>query len=93
VGKPLGFGENAGGAAPCAALPSGQAAYALMHGDPGALLRVLGYTAFRALLIGAGLFAFGNREHLVRNSIAGALGVEAYVLWWASRQNPEPAHA
>jgi hypothetical protein len=70
----------------CAALPSGQAAYDLTHGDRSAFAPVLKYTAMRALLIGAGLFVVGERDHLVRNAVAGAVGIEIYVLWWASRR-------
>lgn len=34
----------------------------------------------RAGIIGAGLYVFGEREHLVRNSLAGSLAVETFVL-------------
>jgi hypothetical protein len=70
----------------CSALPSGQAAFDLVAGDPAALPRVLGFTAARAGLIALGLLAFGekdSREHLIRHSIGGACGIEVFVLAWA----------
>lgn len=69
-----------------ACLPSGRYAVALVGGDLGAIVPILGYTALRAGLIAAGIWLLGARKHLVRNSVAGALGVEAYVLTWAAIQ-------
>jgi len=64
----------------CDTLPSAQSAAALVRGEPGSFVRVLGHTAGRALLISIGMAVFGEREHLLRNSVAGALGIEAFVL-------------
>jgi len=69
---------------PCAALPSGQAAYNLISGDWGALLPTIGTTAARAALIGVGMAVAGERKHLVRNAVGGALAVEGFVLLWAA---------
>lgn len=66
--------------AQCDTLPSAQSAAALVRGEPGSFLRVLGHTGGRALLIGVGLAVVGEREHLLKYSIAGALGIEAFVL-------------
>ncbi len=79
---------GAGDCAPapfCPSLPSSECAYRLVSGDWSALPAVIGTTAFRAGLIGLGMYAFGNektRENLVRNSIAGAVMVEAFVVGW-----------
>lgn len=66
-------------------LPSEMAAKALVRGEPGALLDVIYWTALRAALIGAGLYAVGERSHIVRNAVAGALAVELGVLVWAAK--------
>lgn len=68
-------------------LPSETAAKALVRGEPGALFDVIYWTAFRATLIGAGLYAAGERSHLVRNAVAGALAVELGVLVWAAKDS------
>ncbi len=67
----------------CAALPSGRAAYDLVDGDWSALAPVVGYTAARAALIAVGMVIAGEREHIIRNALAGAVGIEAFVLVWA----------
>lgn len=68
----------------CPALPSGTSAYKLMSGDPGGLLGVVGHTLGRSVLVGTGMAVAGERKHLVRNAVAGALGIEAFVLMWAA---------
>lgn len=68
---------------PCAALPSGQAAYNLVSGDWSALMPVVGTAMARAALIGVGLAVVGERKHLVRNALGGAAAVEVFVLSWA----------
>lgn len=77
-------GFGLGDAPACSALPSGSSAVALLGGDLSALPGVIGYTAVRGALIGAGLFVAGEREHLVRNAAAGALAIEVFVLGWAA---------
>jgi hypothetical protein len=68
-----------------AALPSGESAEALVRGEPGALPKVIFHTALRAGLVGVGLVVAGMSKpsELVRYSLAGALGIEAFVLVWA----------
>lgn len=68
----------------CPALPSGTSAYRLMSGDPKGLLGVVGHTVGRSVLVGVGMAVAGERKHLVRNAVAGALGIEAFVLVWAA---------
>jgi len=66
------------------ALPSGESAEALVGGDLSALPVVTFHTGLRAGLIGLGLYAVGFRgEQLVKGAIAGAIGIEAFVLAWA----------
>lgn len=75
----------------CASLPSSTAAADLLHGNPGGLAGVVLSTAGRAALIGAGLYVAGEREHLVRNAVAGALAIEVFVLTWiATHDGDEP---
>ena len=66
-------------------LPSETAAKALLRGEPGGLSSVVFWTLFRAGVIGAGLYAAGEREKLVRYAVAGALAVELGVLFFAWR--------
>jgi hypothetical protein len=68
----------------CPALPSGTSAYRLMTGDPSGIVGVIGHTLGRSVLVGTGMAIGGEREHLIRNAIAGALGIEAFVLVWAA---------
>lgn len=65
------------------ALPSGRAAVDLVNGRPGGLTRTVGCTLGRAALIGTGMWISGKRENLGRDALAGALGIEAFVLAWA----------
>lgn len=66
----------------CPSLPSSEHAYSLVKGEPKAILGVAGTTLFRAALIGLGIGLMGDRKHLVKNSIAGAVSVEAFVIGW-----------
>lgn len=68
-------------------LPSGTAAKALVRGDAGALGPVIGYTLLRAGLIGAGLYAAGDRQHLVQHAVAASVAVEIFVLIWAANND------
>lgn len=66
------------------ALPSGESAEALVGGNVSALPVVVFHTGLRAGLIGLGLYAVGFRgEQLLKGAIAGAIGIEAFVLAWA----------
>lgn len=67
----------------CASLPSSECAYALVQGDWSQLPTVVLTTLGRAALIGVGMALLGERRSLVRNSLGGALGIEAFVLGWA----------
>lgn len=67
----------------CDTLPSAQSAAALVRGESGSFVRVVGHTLLRAGLIGVGLAIAGEREKLVRYSVAGALGIEAFVIGYA----------
>jgi hypothetical protein len=80
----IGLGESITPPAPMPALPSGTSAYRLMTGDPSGLLGVVGHTIGRSALVGVGMAVAGERKHLVRNALAGALGIEAFVLVWAA---------
>lgn len=64
----------------CDTLPSAQSAAALVRGEVKALPTVLLHTAGRAALIGIGLAVIGERKHIVRNAVAGAVAVEVFVL-------------
>ena len=65
------------------ALPSGRAAVDLVTGKPGGLVRTVGCTLGRAVLIGTGMWLGGKRDNLGRDAVAGALTIEAFVLGWA----------
>jgi hypothetical protein len=66
-------------------LPSGDSAEQLVSGDVNALPKVVLHTALRGALIGTALRVSGMtfEKGLVRYSLAGALGIEAFVLVWA----------
>jgi hypothetical protein len=53
---------------------------AFVEGEPGALWEVGLGVLSRAAFIGLGMYAFGERENLVRNAIAGSIGVEVFVI-------------
>ena len=61
-------------------LPSVSSAEDFWLGKPGGLIKVVGSTALRAVLIGVGLAIVGERRNLVKYSAAGALAIEAFVL-------------
>jgi len=77
-------GFGLGDAPPCAALPSGSSAVAVVSGDWSALPLAVAHTVLRAGLVGAGLLVAGERTHVVRNAVAGSLAIEAFVLGWAA---------
>lgn len=68
-------------------LPSGTAAKALVKGEPGALGPVIGYTLLRSVLIGAGLYAAGQRQQLVKSAVSASVAIELFVLWWAANND------
>lgn len=67
------------------ALPSGESAEQLVGGDVGALPKVVFHTVVRGALVGLGLYAAGMRRggDLVKFGLAGAVGIEVFVLLWA----------
>lgn len=67
------------------ALPSGESAEALVAGDFKVLPKVVLHTGVRAALVGLAMYVAGMRLRagLVKYSVAGALGIEAFVLLWA----------
>ena len=65
-------------------LPSSRSALAFVRGEDGATASVIGHTLGRAALIGVGLAIAGEREHLVRNSLMGAMAIESFVLLWTN---------
>ena len=75
-------------------MPSYEAACDLYRGDPTAINRIgLGILS-RAFFIGAGLALAGMKDQkdLLKYSLAGSLGVEAFVFgWiWVNRGKPPP---
>ena len=72
-------------------MPSYEAACDLYRGDPTAIHRVgLGLLS-RSVFIGAGLALAGMRQpgELIKYSLAGSLGVEAFVMWWVWSNSPK----
>ena len=67
----------------CNALPSGAAAHDLVNGRPGGLGKTILCTFGRAALIGTGMWIAGKRDNLGRDALAGAVGIEAFVIAWA----------
>lgn len=79
-------------------LPSGESAEQLVAGDvSGGLPKVVLHTAVRGGLVGLGLYAAGMRgaKNLVKFGLAGAVGIEVFVLLWAlyESQYSEPRAA
>jgi len=73
------------GECPSSNLPSYSSAVKLVRGEPGGLSGVILSTAGRAALIGSGLYVLGGqRENLLKLSLAGAVGIEVFVLAWAA---------
>lgn len=76
-------------------LPSAESAEALVGGDVGALPKVVFHTVVRGALVGLGLYAAGMRggKNLTKFGLAGAVGIEVFVLLWAlyeknQKENP-----
>lgn len=65
-------------------LPSGQSAQRLIDGDWSAIPMVVLHTALRGLLASGGIYLLGDRKHAIRNGFAAAVGIEIYILTWAS---------
>lgn len=73
----------------CPRLPSSDSAYLFCIGDPRAPWLMLRDWIGRSALVGVGMFLAGEREHLIRNSLAGGAAIEVFVVaWiaWSTRQ-------
>jgi hypothetical protein len=68
----------------CNSLPSSDAAADLVDGKPSGLWGVVTTGLGRAALISVGLYLAGEREHVVRNALAGALAIETFVLGYVA---------
>ena len=73
-------------------LPSGESAEAVVRGDVSAVPVAVLHTVGRAGLIGVSLAVAGMEadRKLVKYSLAGAVGIEAFVLlwtWWNARKS------
>ena len=64
----------------CVTLPSAESGAELARGELRSLPKAAIHTAGRAGLIALGLLAVGRREHVVRDALAGALAIEAFVV-------------
>lgn len=79
----------------CPKLPSSDSAYLFTQGDPTAPWLMLRDFIGRSVLVGSGMYLAGEREHLVRNSLAGGAAIEFFVvlwIWWTTRQAPQPVY-
>ncbi len=75
------------------ALPSGDAALALVKGEKGSALKVAETMGLRAALVAAGLLCAGfPAALLVRGTIGAVLGIEAGVIAWAYTNKDKAAH-
>lgn len=70
--------------------PSSRSAARLLEGEPEAVADVLAHLVGRAVLIGVGLAVAGERDALVRNSIAASAAIEvALLVYQASDFEPD----
>ena len=69
--------------------PSKEAAVRYLNNEPEAWKAVLKSLAERTALIGAGILVLGNRNHLIRNSVAASIAIEVYLLWYYNKQLKE----
>ncbi len=79
----------------CPKLPSSDSAYQLLQGDPNAIWLMLRDFVGRSALVGSGMYLAGEREHLVRNSLAGGAAIEFFVvlyIWWTTKDLPKPVY-
>ncbi len=60
---------------------------AFVEGEPGALWEVGLGVLSRAVFIGVGLYAAGEREQLVKYALAGSLGVELFVVGYVYKES------
>jgi hypothetical protein len=69
---------------PLGSPPSTYAAYAAVTGEPGGWFRVAFTMTLRAGLIGAGLYASGQRGRVFRSAMFASASIELFVLGYAS---------
>ena len=67
-------------------LPSIRAAEAYWLDEPGSTRLVIMSTLGRAALVGLGLLAVGQRRGVVKGALAGAVAIEAFVMWTTRQQ-------
>ncbi len=75
----------------CPSLPSSETAYQVVRGEGMGFVKLVRDLTVRAGLIGVGMFVAGEREHLIRNSLAGSAGIEVFVLGWVWLRNGKDA--
>lgn len=76
----------------CPTLPSSESAYNLVTNPSIGTALVVGRdTLVRGALIAIGMYIAGERKHLVRNALGGAIAIEAFVLayTWAKTKSPQ----
>jgi hypothetical protein len=90
----FGIGEDVSVGGRCITLPSADAAVRLVRGDVArGLPGVLGTALLRGLLIAGGLYAVGERAHLVRNALGASAVIEAFVLAWVAAKSAQQPSA
>lgn len=77
----------------CPTLPSSNSAYDFVTGKPGAWMTVLRDMLARSALVGVGMAVAGERDHLLRNALAGGVAIEAFVLAWIYANCPRDPNA
>lgn len=70
----------------CGTLPSSTAAWKFVNGEPGGFAGIVGSTLGRAALIAAGVKFLTDDPEPLRKGMAGALGIEVFVLLYAASQ-------
>ena len=68
------------------AAPSKEAVVRYLMGQENAAQAVIKSFVERTVLVGVGIALFGNRDHLVRNSLAASFAIEVYLLWYYNKQ-------
>ena len=79
----------------CPKLPSSDSAFQLLQGDPNAIWLIARDWIGRSALVGTGMWLAGERDHLIRNSLAGGASIEVFVMlyiWWSTRDQPKPVY-
>ena len=66
--------------------PSKEAAVQFLYKTPGSTQTMVRSLLKRSVLIGLGIYAFGNTQDIVRNSVGGSIVIELYLLWYYGKQ-------